>query len=90
MTLIENQLLINRFPPWFRSKLFKGSHLSDLPVVPFLYLSTGCFSVAVIKYHDQKQLKEESLLWLTVPEGVHNLGTAQQGRQSRKLAHHIP
>ena len=51
------------------------------------------FPVTVMKYHDQKPLKEErSLFWLTVPgTRVHHYGKnmCQHKCTSRKLADHI-
>ena len=49
-------------------------------------LVTHCvsfFSVAVVNYHDQKLLKEESLFWLIIPErGSIMAGAWQQEQQA--------
>lgn len=55
--------------PGFRKQY--GWVLCSNTLVPISVLLDFCissFSVTVIKYHDQEQLTEESLLWLMVPK----------------------
>lgn len=43
--------------------------VTPLETLPQMCQSVSYFTAAVIKQHDQKQLVEENLFWLAVPEG---------------------
>jgi hypothetical protein len=66
----------------------------NLLLLSRLTLYITYLSVALIKYHDQKQLEKESLFQFIVPEGKSqkrqgSMVTRRHGGQTRKVRAHI-